>query len=663
MYLSITKDLKGYNMSFLPITKDDIDKRGWDRVDFLLISGDAYVDHPSFGHSIISRVLENEGFRVGVIPQPDWKDADSITILGKPRLGVLVTSGVIDSMVNHYTTNKKSRSNDAYSPGGKSGFRPDRAVIVYSNMVKHVFKDVPLIIGGIEASLRRFSHYDYWDDKIRRSILLDSKADILVYGMGEKPIIEIAKRLNDGELVNEIDCVRGTVVVKSITGFDKKTKDFIENSNNENMLNKIVLVHSHEEVIESKEKYGNAFLLQSREQDYFGKTIIQKTGNRYIVQNPPIKPMTVSEMDKIYSLPYERTYHPSYEEYGGVPAIKEIEFSITSHRGCFGGCSFCALNFHQGRIIQKRSKTSILIEAEKMTWNENFKGYIHDIGGPTANFRNKACKKQEKDGVCKDKQCLYPELCENLVINHKEYLDILRSARCLDKVKKVFIRSGIRYDYLIADKDKTFFKELCEHHISGQLKVAPEHIVNKVLDVMGKPKKYVYDKFVESFNTINKVLNKKQYLVPYLISSHPGSDMKAAINMAEYLRDIGHNPEQVQDFYPTPGTLSTCIFYTGIDPRNGRKIYVARDKNEKYVQRALLQYRRDENYNLVYKALEMENRDDLIGFTKDCLIRPKLKIKNFKKYNGNSLLKRDNNSQEKLGRIKNNKKSIHKKGK
>jgi uncharacterized radical SAM protein YgiQ len=594
-------------MSFLPINKKYLKDYNWENVDFILVSGDAYVDHPSFGHSIISRVLEFEGYKVGIIPQPDWKNVNEFKILGRPKLGFLVTSGVIDSMVNHYTANKKTRSNDIYSPGGKSGLRPDRAIIVYTNMIKRAYKDVPVIIGGIEASLRRFSHYDYWDNKVRKSVLFDSKADILVYGMGEKPIIQIANRLKNGE---SIDDIRGTAVIKNSLGNFE--------------IDNYIKVYSHEEVKESKIKYAKAFVQQNKEQDFFGRAIIQKCGTRYLLQNPPIKPLSISEMDKIYSLPYERTYHPVYEDDGGVPSIKEVEFSITSHRGCFGGCSFCALNFHQGRVIQKRSKKSIVTEANKIRWSKNFKGYIHDIGGPTANFRNKACKKQEKFGVCKEKQCLHPKACKNLIIDHREYLDILKTVRSIEGIKKVFIRSGIRYDYLIYDKNKTFFNELCKNHISGQLKVAPEHVVDRVLDLMGKPKRQVYDKFVSEYFNINKKHNMNQFLVPYLISSHPGSDMKSAIYMAEYLNEIGYNPEQVQDFYPTPGTLSTCMFYTGIDPNTNKKIYVAKNMEEKRKQRAMLQYRKRENYHIVYKILKEENREDLIGFDKKCLIRPKI---------------------------------------
>lgn len=596
-------------MGFLPISKEDMDRLGWDRLDFLFISGDAYVDHPSFGHAIITRMLESQGFKVGVIAQPDWKDVESFKKLGRPKYAALVASGVIDSMVNHYTASKKPRSDDSYSPGGRAGYRPDRATIVYTNKLKQAFKDLPVIIGGIEASLRRFSHYDYWDDKVRNSILLDSKADILVYGLGEKPIIEIAKLLEEGKPIEELNYVRGTVYATST--MPERT------SNN-------IFLPSHDEVVSSKVRYAEAFNIQYNEQDPIrGKILIQKNSGRYIVQNPPALPMSVSEMDRVYSLPYERTYHPTYEKDGGIPAIREIEFSITSHRGCYGGCSFCALNFHQGRIIQSRSQSSILNEAKKLTWLPGFKGYIHDIGGPTANFRQRACKKQNRSGACKEKQCLYPEPCKNLIVDHSEYLSLLRKLREIPEVKKVFIRSGIRYDYLMLDKNDDFFIELCEHHVSGQLKVAPEHVVDDVLKKMGKPGRKVYDQFVKKFYEINKKIGKEQYLVPYLISSHPGSDLKAAIELAEYLRDNRISPEQVQDFYPTPGTLSTCMFYTGLDPRNMKKVYVPKTQKEKAMQRALLQYRRKENYSLVHEALTKAGRKDLIGFGKGCLIAPR----------------------------------------
>lgn len=642
-------------MGFLPTTRVEMEKRGWEQPDFLYISGDAYVDHPSFGHAIITRILESEGYRVGIIAQPNWKHSDDIMRLGRPKYAVLISSGVIDSMVNHYTASKKHRSEDSYSPGGRAGLRPDRAVIVYANKVREVFKDIPIIIGGIEASLRRFAHYDYWDDKVRRSILLDSKADLLIYGMGESPIIEIANRLRQGISIDNIKDVRGTAYLssrsrlpgtaktkllydsyskntfKSLNPSKKTDEDYLreyEQISEESLPWKFTVIPSFDEVIENKKKYAEAFRVQYDEQDAIsGHAIIQGHGDRYIVQNPPAMPFTTKEMDKVYSLPYERTFHPIYEKLGGIPAIKEVEFSVTSHRGCYGGCSFCALHFHQGRVIQKRSQTSIINEAKKLTWLQGFKGYIHDVGGPTANFRSPSCNKQSKSGVCKGKQCLYPEPCKNLIIDHSEYLELLRKVREIPEVKKVFIRSGIRYDYLMLDKNMDFFNELCEHHISGQLKVAPEHISDRVLEKMGKPGRNVYDKFVKKFYEINKKLGKEQYIVPYLISSHPGSDLKAAIELAEYIKNMGHMPEQVQDFYPTPGTLSTCMFYTGLDPRNMSKVYVPRLPSEKAMQRALLQYRNKKNYKLVYEALKEAGRDDLIGFDKKCLIKPQIRVK------------------------------------
>jgi uncharacterized radical SAM protein YgiQ len=611
-------------MSFLPITKEDMNIRNWDELDFLYISGDAYVDHPSFGHAIITRVLESEGFKVGIIAQPDWKSSEDFMRLGRPKYAVLISSGVIDSMVNHYTASKKPRSNDSYSPGGKAGFRPDRTVIVYSNKIKEVFKDIPVIIGGVEASLRRFAHYDYWDNKVRRSILQDSKADLLIYGMGEKPIIEIAKLLKEGKSINEINNIRGTAYLSRLNNLPEDLKDFLSSSEEiEGSFKEYKILPSFEETAQSKEKYAEAFKIQYDEQDAItGHTLVQKHSERYLIQNPPTLPLSVKEMDKIYALPYERTYHPIYESEGGIPAITEVEFSVTSHRGCYGGCSFCSINFHQGRTIQSRSQTSIINEAKKLTWLPGFKGYIHDIGGPTANFRQKACEKQVKEGVCKGKQCLYPEACKNLVIDHSEYLSLLRKLRELPEVKKVFIRSGIRYDYLMLDKNDDFFQELCEHHVSGQLKVAPEHIVDRVLEKMGKPGRHVYEKFVKKFYEINEKINKEQYLVPYLISSHPGSDLKAAVELAVYLKELGYMPEQVQDFYPTPGTLSTTMFYTELDPRNMRPVYVPKSPKEKSMQRALLQYRKRENYGLVHEALELAGRQDLIGLDKKCLIRP-----------------------------------------
>jgi len=607
-------------MSFLPINKKDMEERGWDELDFLYISGDAYVDHPSFGHAIISRVLEKEGFRVGIIAQPDWKDPKSIQAMGRPRLGILISSGVIDSMVNHYTASKKKRSEDEYSPGGKTGFRPDRAVIVYSNLAKQVFKDVPVIIGGIEASLRRFAHYDYWDDKVRRSILVDSRADLLLYGMGEKPIVEMAKLLDKGASIHKIRDIRGSCYLSSYDDLYQELKEVVDSKKNQG---KIGLLESFEEVSEDKIKYAKAFKTQYDEQDAItGKVLLQQHGDRFLVQNPHALPMSTPELDKVYALPYERTCHPVYEKAGGIPAIKEVEFSITSHRGCYGGCSFCALNFHQSRAIQQRSQASIINEAKLLTWLPNFKGYIHDIGGPTANFRNKACEKQVKSGVCKHKQCLFPEPCKNLEVDHREYLELLRKVRELPNIKKVFIRSGIRYDYLMLDKNDEFFYELCEHHISGQLKVAPEHVVDRVLEKMGKPQKQVYDRFVKKFYDINQKIGKEQYLVPYMISSHPGSDIKAAVELAEYIREMGYMPEQVQDFYPTPGTLSTCMYYTELDPRTMKKVYVPKSYHEKAMQRALLQFRKKENYKLVSEALKMAGREDLIGFSPKCLIKP-----------------------------------------
>ncbi|MCX7842437.1 MAG: YgiQ family radical SAM protein [Clostridia bacterium] len=612
-------------MSFLPVTKEDMEKRGWEQLDFLYISGDAYVDHPSFGHAIITRLLESEGYRVGIIPQPDWRSNDDFMTLGRPKYGVLISSGVIDSMVNHYTAAKKPRSEDQYSPGGRAGMRPDRAVIVYSNKARELFKDVPIIIGGIEASLRRFAHYDYWEDKVRRSILFDSKADILIYGMGEKPILEIAKLLKSGTPAGDIREVRGTAVIAGMDNLKDEVRKCIEEGNSkEQSSSSFRVLSSYEEVAKDKLLYAKAFKIQYDEQDSIsGATLIQKHGDRFLVQNPPALPMTVKEMDRVYALPYERTYHPMYEELGGVPAIKEVEFSITSHRGCYGGCSFCALNFHQGRIIQSRSQASIINEAKKLTWQPGFKGYIHDIGGPTANFRSRACEKQVKHGACKERQCLYPAPCRHLKADHSEYLELLRKLREIEGIKKVFIRSGIRYDYLMLDKKDDFFVELCEHHVSGQLKVAPEHVVDRVLQKMGKPERKVYDRFVKKFYDINKRIKKEQYLVPYLISSHPGSDLQAAVELAEYLRDMGHTPEQVQDFYPTPGTLSTCMYYTGLDPRSMTKVYVPKSSKEKAMQRALLQYWKKENYELVYEALRLAGREDLIGFGKKCLIRPR----------------------------------------
>ena len=593
------------NAEFLPINKEDMKRKGIEQLDFVLITGDAYVDHPSFGTAIISRVLENEGFTVGIIAQPNWNDAEDFKKLGKPKYGFLINSGNIDSMVNHYTAAKKKRHDDLYSPGGKSGHRPDRAVIVYSNRAREAFKDVPIIIGGVEASLRRFAHYDYWDNKVRRSILVDSKADLLIYGMGEKTIIETANLLKYGMDIHKMINVRGTVYsTKDISNI----KDFVE-------------VPSFEDVSTDKMAYAESFKLESYEQDAVrGKIVIQKHGDKYIVQNPPQYTLNVEEMDAVYNLPYTRTYHPIYEKDGGIPAINEVKFSLTSHRGCFGGCSFCALTFHQGRTIQNRSQQSVIEEASLLTKDKDFKGYIHDVGGPTANFRHKSCKLQESKGVCKNRQCLFPTPCKNLNLSHSEYLDMLKKIRNLPGVKKVFIRSGIRYDYLIHDKNTQFFEELCKHHVSGQLKVAPEHISDKVLKQMGKPSREIYDRFVKKYYDINKRIGKEQYLVPYLMSSHPGSDLNAAIELAQYIKEMGYTPEQVQDFYPTPGSLSTTMYYTGINPLTGEKVYVPRDQKEKNMQRALLQFSVPENYELVKEALLKAHREDLIGTGKNCLI-------------------------------------------
>lgn len=592
---------------FLPISKLDLRKRDISQLDFVFISGDAYVDHPSFGHAIIARFLESKGYKVGIIPQPDWRNVEAFKELGKPRLAFLVSSGNIDSMVNHYTASKRKRRGDLYSPGGKDGHRPDRALIVYCNRLKEAYKDVPIIIGGIEASLRRFAHYDYWDDKVRRSIMFDTRADLMVYGMGEKPILQIAEALDSGIEAKYLTYINGTSYVASD----------IEN------IQDALMIPSYEAVSSNKKKYAEAFMTQYEEQDYHtGKTIIQPHGEKYLVQNPPSSPMGMEELDEVYRLKFTRTYHPTYESEGGIPALIEVKFSLTSQRGCFGGCSFCALTFHQGRVIQTRSNESIIQEAKQMIEEPDFKGYIHDVGGPTANFHAPACDKQLKEGVCKKRQCMHPTICKNLKVDHEKYLKLLRSLRALPGVKKVFIRSGIRYDYMMADPSDEFFKELCEHHISGQLKVAPEHVSDTVLHYMGKPRREVYDRFVNKYYRINNRIGKEQYLVPYLMSSHPGSDMKAAVELAEYVRDMGYNPEQIQDFYPTPGTLSTCMYYTGVDPRTMKPVYVPKSPEEKEMQRALIQYRNPKNYELIYKALIKAGRKDLIGYDERCLIKP-----------------------------------------
>ncbi|HKM01170.1 MAG TPA: YgiQ family radical SAM protein [Sedimentibacter sp.] len=593
-------------MDFLPINIDDMKKRGWDECDFVFVTGDAYVDHSSFAAAVLSRLLERFGYRVGIIAQPDWKDLSSFKVLGQPKIAFLVNSGNIDSMVNHYTTFKKKRSSDAYSPDGKANLRPDRAVTVYSNRIREAYKDVPIIIGGIEASLRRLSHYDYWSDSVKRSVLLDSGADLLVYGMGEKAIIEIADSLKSGIPVEEITFINGTIY---------KTKD------KERPYNPIFLP-TYNEVVSSKQKYGESFKIQYENTDSkSARTLVEQYDTVYVVQNPPMDILSGQDLDDVYDMDYMMDYHPVYNSSKGIPALNEIKFSITSVRGCFGGCNFCALNFHQGRIIQARSHKSILNEVEKMKNNKDFKGYIHDVGGPTANFRILACKKQEKYGACINKECLTPEKCSNLQVDHKDYVELLKKIRNVEGIKKVFVRSGIRYDYAIYDNNDDFIDELCRYHVSGQLRTAPEHVSESVLKLMGKPSIKTYNKFVEKFNKINKKINKEQYIVPYFISSHPGSKLKDAIELAEYIRDMGHIPEQVQDFYPTPGTLSTCMYYTGFNPLTNEDVYVPKDKEERRMQRALLQYTKKENYELVLKALKKENRYDLIGKGPKALIK------------------------------------------
>ncbi len=596
---------------FLPINKKDMEKRGWDQVDFTYVIGDAYVDHPSFGPAIISRILEAEGYRVGIIAQPDWKDPESINVFGEPRLGFLVSAGNMDSMVNHYSVSKKRRSKDFFTPGGIMGKRPDHATVVYGNLIRRTYKKKPMIIGGIEASLRRMAHYDYWDDCLKRSILLDSQADILSYGMGEKSIVEIAHALNSGIPVEELTFVKGTVY---------KTKSLDD-------LYDYITLPSYEQLLSDKLNYAKSFYIQYCNTDAFsGKCLVEPYQNGvYVVQNPMSKPLTTEEMDNVYALPYMRNYHPVYEKDGGIDAIKEVKFSLISNRGCYGGCNFCALTFHQGRIIQVRSHRSILDEAEILINDPDFKGYIHDVGGPTANFRKPACQKQLKRGVCTNRQCLFPKPCPNLEVDHSDYLELLRRLRALPGVKKVFIRSGIRFDYIMADPDDTFFREMCEHHISGQLKVAPEHISDTVLKTLGKPENSVYRAFCKKYAAINKKLGKPQYLVPYLMSSHPGSTLREAIELAEYLRDNHLSPEQVQDFYPTPSTISTCMYYTGVDPRTMKPVFVEHDPHRKAMQRALIQYKNPNNYDLVHEALEIAHRTDLIGFDKKCLIRPRNK--------------------------------------
>lgn len=594
------------NTKFLPVTKEEMEARGIWQPDFVYICGDAYVDHPSFGAAIITRLLESRGYSVGMIAQPDWRKKESIAVFGEPRLGFLVSAGNMDSMVNHYTVAKKHRKQDAYSPGGKMGLRPDRAVTVYSNLIRQMYKHTPIILGGIEASLRRLAHYDYWSDGMKRSVLMDAGADLISYGMGERSILEIAEALDKGFPVSSITFIPGTVY---------KTKE----------MPKGELLPSYEQLCENKKAYADSFRIQYENTDAFsGKVLIEDYGNRgYVVQNPPAKPLSQKEMDEVYALPYARTYHPMYEKQGKIPAIEEIKFSITSNRGCFGGCNFCALTFHQGRIVQTRSHASIIEEAKSYVTEKDFKGYIHDVGGPTADFRHPACKKQERKGVCTNRQCLFPKPCKNLDTDHKDYLELLRKLRNISGVKKVFIRSGIRFDYVNADTSSAFLDELAKYHVSGQLRVAPEHVSDEVLYYMGKPEHAVYQQFLKKFEKANARSGKKQYVVPYLMSSHPGCTITEAVKLAEYVRDMGFMPEQVQDFYPTPSTMSTCMYYTGIDPRTGKKVYVPKTFKEKAMQRALLQYKNPENYELVKEALLLAGRKDLIGFDKKCLIRPR----------------------------------------
>lgn len=642
--------------NFLPITREEMKGRGWDQVDFVYVSGDAYVDHPSFGHAIITRLLESRGYRVGIIAQPDWRKPESVQVFGEPRLGFLVSAGNMDSMVNHYSVSKKRRKTDAYTPGGEMGKRPDYACVVYGNLIRQTYKKTPIILGGIEASLRRMAHYDYWSDKLKRSVLLDSGADVISYGMGEHSIVELAEALDAGIPVEDITYIAGTVV-------KAKSLDSIYDAE---------ILPSFEDLKADKMNYARSFYTQYLNTDAFnGKRLVEPYSEHlYVVQNPPATPLTQMEMDDVYSLPYQRTYHPSYEAKGGVPAIKEIKFSLISNRGCFGGCSFCALTFHQGRIVQVRSHESLIEEAKEITKDKDFKGYIHDVGGPTANFRHPSCKKQMEHGVCKTRQCLFPSPCKNLDADHRDYVSLLRKLRDIPKVKKVFIRSGIRFDYLLADKKQEFLRELCEYHVSGQLKVAPEHVAGPVLSLMGKPEHKVYEEFTRQFYKMNEKIGKEQYLVPYLMSSHPGSTLKEAVELAEYCRDLGYMPEQVQDFYPTPSTLSTCMYYTGVDPRTMQKVYVPKSPHEKAMQRALIQYRNPELYDLVIEALHKAGRSDLIGFGPKCLVRPrqmrgsgndkKAGRKEPKKGSkGSNGQKRQNNS-EYRGRVegKNKKKSI-----
>ena len=593
---------------FLPVTKKEMQQRGWEQVDFVYLTGDAYVDHPSFGTAIISRLLESRGYRVGIIPQPDWRKKESVQVFGEPRLGFLVSAGNMDSMVNHYTVSKKHRQKDSYSPGGEMGLRPDMPTVVYSNLIRQTYKHTPIILGGIEASLRRLAHYDYWENKVRRSVLLDSGADLISYGMGEHSIIQIAEALQSGLPVDEITFIPGTVY---------KCKDL-------SRAYDPIILPSYETVSSDKKAYAESFAEQYRNTDPFtARPMAESYGNRgYVIQNPPALPLSQQEMDDVYDLPYQNTWHPMYDARGGIPALEEIKFSLTSNRGCFGGCNFCALTFHQGRILQTRSHESILKEAEKMTHDPDFKGYIHDIGGPTADFRQPSCQKQLTKGVCQNRQCLFPKPCGNLTVDHTDYVALLRKLRKISGVKKVFVRSGVRFDYVVADKSLVFLQELVKYHVSGQLRVAPEHVSDQVLHYMGKPSHQVYQQFLDQYEKANAATGKKQYAVPYFMSSHPGCTMKEAVKLAEYVRDLGFTPEQVQDFYPTPSTLSTCMYYTGIHPLTGEKVYIPRDPHEKAIQRALMQYKNPANRSLVLEGLKIAGRMDLVGFGPKCLLRP-----------------------------------------
>ncbi len=631
---------------FLPLSRTEMALRGWTELDFLLVTGDSYVDHPSFGAAVIGRILEAAGFKVGILAQPDWREAAAFTVLGRPRLAALVTAGNLDSMVSNYTAAKKHRRTDVYAPGGLGGRRPDRAIIVYANRLREVFRDLPLIIGGVEASLRRLAHYDYWEDTVRRSLLVDARADLVVYGMGELQIKAIAARLHNGEVPDRMRDIPGTAF---LTGVGEGQENWLH-------------LPSFEEVSTDKTKYNEAYRLLSLEQNPFsGRILAQPHGNRLVVVNPPARPLSVPEMDEIYGLPYQRTYHPAYTAAGGVPALQEVEFSITSHRGCFGSCSFCAIHFHQGCIIQHRSRESIITEAKALTRQKNFKGIIHDIGGPTANFCRPACAGQSRRGGCRDRQCLYPEPCPSLKVDHAQFLDTLRAVRSLPGVRQVFVRSGLRYDYLMADRSDKFLEELCRYHVSGQLKVAPEHVSSRVTNLMRKPGRKVFEAFAAKYRQVNNRLGKKQYLVPYLISGHPGSGLREAVEMAEFVRDLGYNPEQVQDFTPTPGSLSTCIYFTGVNPLTDEKVWVPRSDRERALQRALLQYRDPKNYPLVHEALVQAGRTDLIGFGPRCLIRPNPPGKGVKQEK-NPLVKENKLSKNLPGQVKLKNKGRKRKG-